>query len=153
MKQEVRLKAEELLDLLKRELLFLEDAAGILEKSYEVCRKISVKKTYPLEELDRFEALTSRFVRLSDLFTQKILRTIDELDLETPGTVRDRIHRAEKKEIIPSADTFVEVRLLRNEVAHEYLQKDLQRMFYQVLEYTPLLLQAVRNVQSYCDKF
>ena len=44
--------------------------------------------------------MTSRFARLSDIIIQKIFRLIESLELEEPGTVRDRINQAEKWGII-----------------------------------------------------
>lgn len=106
--------------LLAEALTTLRGARDTLAYSLKLCQKIGLKEAYTLDELDRFEALTSRFARLSDLLTHKLLRLIDEMDLETPGTVRDRIHRAEKKSVIASSDDLIMCRVLRNEIAHEY---------------------------------
>ncbi|MBM3198684.1 MAG: hypothetical protein FJZ58_05460 [Chlamydiae bacterium] len=140
---------KQLLTILKQELNTLEDASNILTRSYEICKQIGQKENYPLEELDHLEALTSRFARLSDLLMQKIFRIVDELDLETPGTVRDRLNRAEKKRLISSADSFIKIRILRNDIAHEYMPQALWQIYKQVMEWTPCLLDAVGEVKQY----
>lgn len=131
----------------------LKEAGIILERSFEICQKISLKSKYAIDELDHFEAFTSRFARLSDLLVQKIFRVIDELELEPYGTARDRINRAEKRELIESADVFVNIRLLRNEIAHEYLPSEIQRIFMNVMKWTPDLLACVQKVVEYCKKY
>lgn len=140
-------------DLLKKELGLLDDAAKILTYSHHRCRKIGRKSEYTLEELDHLEGLTSRFARLSDILIQKIFRLIDELDLDQPGTVRDRINRAEKKGLIVSTAIFVDIRDLRNDIAHEYLPSELNNMYQQVREWTPALLDSVQRVKNYCQKY
>jgi len=107
-------------ETLSQELAALKNARDILQYSYEKCSRIGIKTGFTYEELESFEALTSRFARLSDIIIQKILRLFDVLDLEEPGTVRDRINRAEKKGVVESADDFIQIRILRNEIAHEY---------------------------------
>ena len=82
---------------LKQELGDLEKARDILLYSYQKCRNIELIDGLSYEEQDSFEALTSRFARLSDIIIQKIFRLLDILDLEEEGTIRDRINRAEKK--------------------------------------------------------
>ena len=76
-----------------------------------------------------------------------------KLDLETQGTIRDRINRAEKKELIASSDLFVEIRMVRNEIAREYLPEAIRDIFRKVLELTPHLLEGVEKAESYCQKY
>lgn len=140
-------------DLLKKELALLDEAAKTLARSYQLCQKIGSKEKYTLEELDHFEGLTSRFARLSDVLIQKIFRLIETFDLDLPGTVRDRINRAEKKGLVSSAKIFVEIRDLRNEIAHEYLPTKLGKIYEQVMEWTPIILESVQYVKKYCKKY
>lgn len=139
--------------LLQKELMLLDDAAKILAYSFGKCSSIGIKEEYDPDELDRFESLTGRFARLSDILIQKMFRLIDIIDLEMPGTVRDRINRAEKKGLIGSADTLVEIRILRNDIAHEYLPEAIRDIFRKVLELAPYLLDSVDSVKKYCEKY
>jgi len=52
----------------------LDRAVDMLRYSVQQCRKIGIKTDYSLDELDRFESLTSRFARTSDICTQKIMK-------------------------------------------------------------------------------
>ena len=144
---------EQLYLILQKELKLLADATDVLEYSFNKCSRIGLKQNYQPEELESFESFTGRFARLSDILIQKIFRLIDEIDLETQGTVRDRINRAEKKGLIKSSDTFVEIRMVRNDIAHEYLPEAIQEIFVKVLELTPAILDSVERVKAYSQKY
>ncbi len=143
---------EDLKKLLRSELQLLEDASQVLDYSFTKCSKIGIKPDYSPEELESFESLCSRFARLSDIMTQKIFRLLAEIALEQPGTVRDRINRAEKWCLIESAETFVDIRIVRNDIAHEYLPEALRDIFKKVLALTPALLKSVDLTKSYCSR-
>jgi len=137
--------SKNLQELLEMELKQLQEAGEILEYSYDVCSKIGIKESYTFEELDKFEALTGRFARTSDILIQKIFRTLDNMELEMPGTAIDRINRAERRGLI-SAETFKEIRYLRNDIAHEYVLDTVDEIYKKTLELTPYLLETVKKV-------
>lgn len=137
------------LELLSRELKLLDEANKMLVYSYEACRGIGIKESYTLEELDRFEALTSRFARTSDMLIQRIFRLIDALELEKPGSIIDRINRAEKRNLISSGEIFKEIRHLRNEIAHEYVPRAVEQIFKEVLRLTPYIIDSVNRIQAW----
>lgn len=78
---------------------------------------------------------------------------MDELDLDSQGTIRDRINRAEKKELIANSDVFVEIRMIRNDIAHEYLPEAIHDLFRKVLSLTTQLLDGVERTMAYCEKY
>ncbi len=82
-----------------------------------------------------------------------MFRTIDRLDLDDEGTVRDRINRAEKKGLIKSADDLIDVRILRNEIAHEYKTESIYSIFIKVLKLSVPLLESVETIMIYADRY
>jgi len=142
----------DLKSLLFKELQLLRDAAQVLDYSFKKCSSIGIKDEYTPEELESFESLCSRFARLSDIVIQKLFRLLDELSLETPGSIRDRINRAEKRGIIERAEDFVTIRMLRNDIAHEYLPEAILEIYGKVLVLSPLLLGSVELIRQYCEK-
>ena len=138
--------------LLAEELKLLEYSNDMLAYSYNTCRNIGIKEEYTFEELDKFEALTSRFARTGDMLIQKIFRSIDILELERPGSVIDRINRAEKRGLISSAEIFKEIRFLRNDISHEYIPTVIEQIFEKILELTPYLIDSVNRVKKYSEK-
>ena len=144
---------EPLKELLGKEMNDLKNACDSLDYSYARCRHITVKAGLNNETMERFEALTARFARLSDIMIQKVFRTLDTIDLEDRGTVRDRINRAEKRGVIESADNFVEIRMVRNEIAHEYKSETVLEIFERVLKLTPSLMKAAEGIETYSAKY
>ena len=138
---------------LEQVLAELEKGKVILSYSFEKCRNINMMDGLSYEQMDSFEALTSRFARLSDIVIQKAFRALDILDLDDEGTIRDRINRAEKKGIIESADSFIDIRILRNEIAHEYKTEAIYSIFAKVLELAPILIKSVGSITSYAKKY
>ncbi|RLA24526.1 MAG: hypothetical protein DRQ62_04885 [Gammaproteobacteria bacterium] len=141
------------LNLLEEQLALLDKSLSVLEYSYKRCTIIKDKSEFNEQDLERFESLTGRFARLSDLLIQKMFRLIDSLDLDDHGTVRDRINRAEKKGLIDSAEQFVLIRELRNTIAHEYDPVASEQVFLHVLEFCPLLFDAVGRLKKYAEKY
>ncbi len=136
-----------------RVLAELEKGKDVLSYSFEKCRNVNVIDGLSHEQMESFEALTSRFARLSDIVIQKAFRSLDILDLDDEGTIRDRINRAEKKGIIESADSFIDIRILRNEIAHEYKTEAIYSIFAKVLKLTPVLIKGVGSTISYAKKY
>lgn len=139
-------------ELLNKQIQEMNDAGAILRHSYDKCCLIGVRPDLNIDQLESFEALTARFARLSDLVVQKVLRTISVLDLEEVGTVLDRIHRAEKRGFVESAEDFVQIRMLRNEISHEYKSETIFDIFERALALTPALLDAVKRIQQHAIK-
>src|SRR5690349_20913431 len=123
---------DELQQILKKELISLNKSSSLLQESYRKCMVISIKKSYSNDELEVFEALTARFSRLSDLLIQRIFRLIDTVELIGEGSVMDRLNRAEKRLLIPTAKQFAEIKLLRNLIVHEYEPDEYARIFKNV---------------------
>ncbi len=139
-----------MLALLQSELKLMNDAASVLNYSYKKCRRIRTKKKYALKELDAFENLASRFARLNDIIVQRVLKTIHSIDLDEVNTVRDSINLGEKKNLISGAEEMMEMRELRNSIVHEYLPDVIKSVFIRTLKLTPLLLNNVELINSYC---
>jgi hypothetical protein len=57
----------DLLQLLTQALQWVEEAAKVLKSSEEKCLALGSQACYTADELEKFEALTSRFARLCDL--------------------------------------------------------------------------------------
>jgi uncharacterized protein YutE (UPF0331/DUF86 family) len=131
----------------------LTQAADTLRYTYQRCLSIGEKETYSEEEEERLEALTSKFARLSDMIVKQAVKVICMLDLEeAPETIRDTINRAEKKGLIASAEKFIEIRHLRNDIAHEYAGVRIREVYRGALNFTPQLLDAVPRIKAYMER-
>lgn len=75
-----------------------------------------------IDEAERVEAFVSRFGRLQDTLGDKLLPLYLEAMGEHTGAVIDNLDRAEKLQWIPSADAWLTMRRLRNQMVHEYIE-------------------------------
>ena len=63
--------------------------------------------------------MTSKFSRTSDIYLQKVLRSIWMLLREDTVPLIDLLNRAEKLMIIVSAEELLQMRDIRNQIAHK----------------------------------
>lgn len=144
---------QKLLNILRKELGLMQKAAEALERSWHDCQNVHKEKVSTEEAMDRLELLSSRFSRLTDFMIQRIFRLIDEIDLDPSGTVRDLINHAEKKRLIENADVFVQARILRNRIAHEYVERVMNEIFEETLRLVPAVLDSVKRTEIYVQKY
>jgi uncharacterized protein YutE (UPF0331/DUF86 family) len=141
-----------LLSQLDEHLAALDNASLALVYSFDKCSDIGEKEEYDLEEQESFEALTSRFARTSDILTQKVFKTLFILLQENIKTIIDAANFLEKLEVIEEADDLLNIREIRNQIAHEYVDSDIKALFFDVLHYVPEMKKIIKNVKVYYDK-
>ena len=71
---------------------------------------------------ERLDAFVSRFGRLQDTVGDKLLPALLVSMAEKPGAAIDNLDRAEKLGLIESAEAWMEMRRLRNQMVHEYIE-------------------------------
>ena len=130
----------------------LDKSLVALDYSYDKCNTIGEKKKYDLEQQESFEALTSRFARTSDILTQKVFKALSILLQEDVKTIIDMANFLEKLEILDSADDLLNIREIRNQIAHEYVEPDVKSLFLDVLHYVPKLKSIIDNVKAFYSK-
>ncbi len=135
------------LDMLKEETDGLALAATYLQYSIARCAGLIGQEHLPPEQLERLESLTSRFARVADLLTQRVFRLFDEIELTGSSTVLDRIYRAEKRGWL-DASQMINIRELRNMIAHEYAAEKMTEIYAVVYALAQTLLIIVPNVTA-----
>lgn len=137
--------------LLVQELAGLKLAADYLSFSLARCQAfLATEAQNSPEALERLESLTSRFARLADLLTQRIFRLIDDIELVGSSTLLDRIYRAEKRGWLDS-EQMIEIRELRNLIAHEYANDKMPEIFSAVAALSSPLLAIVPKVTQHAQ--
>jgi len=140
-----------MIEELKKDFDRLDLAVEMLKYSLQQCLKIGMKTDYSLEELDKFESLTSRFARTGDIYTQKIMKGIIMILREEANTFIDRANLFEKLEI-SSAEDLKLIRDLRNEISHEYKTDDITEIFESVIEYSGKLMEIIERTKRFVEK-
>lgn len=70
---------------------------------------------------EKIDAFVSRFSRLQDTIGDKLLPLLLTALGEKPSSVIDNLDRAERLGLIISADEWMTIRNLRNQMIHEYI--------------------------------
>lgn len=137
-----------LIDMLQEEWILLQSAVQTLGQSSIKCSAIVIKEEYSFEEQESFDSLTSKFNRTSDLFTQKIIRTTWMLLHEPFVSFIDMMNLAEKIGMIESADQLIEIRDMRNQIAHEYIPEAIRDLVPEVIS---LQEKLISNIDKWSD--
>ena len=103
---------------------------------------------------ERLDAFVSRFGRLQDTVGDKLLPALLSALAETPGPAIDNLDKAEKFGFIESADGWMEMRRLRNQMVHEYIE-DLAVLCSALRSghaFVPILVAAARRCVAEGDR-
>lgn len=101
------------------------------------------------EQLESAEAFTSRFARAVDLLVNKVLRSLDRVELLPEGTLLDVVHGAEKRGFLAQADVLREMKGVRNAIAHDYAGARLPEIFAYCRAQKPVFDDICGRVEIY----
>ena len=110
-------------------------AYELYEASLKHLEEIDVSKLKTALELEPLDAFNSRFERLVEIILQKLSKTIElEETWINEWTLRDRLNLLEKKWYIQSVDLWLEMRWVRNKLAHEYIEDAIEDLYYIIVK-------------------
>lgn len=104
---------------------------------------------------ERLDAFVSRFGRLQDTVGDKLLPALLNALAETLGPAIDNLDKAEKFGFIDSVDEWMEMRKLRNQMVHEYIE-DLTVLVSALRAghaYVPMLVAAAQRCVAESRRF
>ncbi|MEN9723681.1 MAG: hypothetical protein RJB38_1667 [Pseudomonadota bacterium] len=144
-------KKSDILVLLEEHLNLAKASSQVLMESHARANPLLNPPQETLTPGDRetLEALTARFSRLSDFLVQRLFRTLDEVEMQSQGTVLDSLNRMEKRGIIESVERFREIRALRKEIAHEYLIEKTDRVVRDAFDQSQTLFDSLARFEAY----
>ena len=146
------MNASNLQNLLDLNWSLLKQALPSFERSLVKCRDFDFSLPISFEAEESLDALSSKFSRVSDIFTQKVLKTFIFVLREDAPTFLDRMNLCEKLGIIPSAEELIAIRDLRNVIAHEYLSENLVEIYMEIIELSDNLLKAILETERFFIK-
>ncbi len=137
---------EELMVSLEKQLFWL-------DCSYQQVKDLALPENFSIEQFNRFENLCSRYARTIDFLVRKVFRCLDAVEFENQGTLVDVVNRAHKRKLFADIELIRQIKDIRNEIVHEYLDEALQGVFVDVVSTTPELLAIGRNTLQYAQRF
>jgi len=107
-----------------------------------------------LELAERVEAFVSRFGRLQDTVGDKLLPTLLAALGDKPSAAMDNLDRAERLGFIQSADEWMTMRKLRNQMVHEYVEDPtiLTSALQTAHAYVPTLIAAAKQMTAEIER-
>ncbi len=101
-------------------------------------------------ESEKLDAFVARFGRLQDTTGDKLLPALLRFVGQTPGPVIDNLNLAEKWGWLPSAQTWLDMRQMRNKMVHEYIRDPavLSDALNTAHEQVPMLATSARRLMQ-----
>lgn len=134
---------QQILEIFRKQLF---KGINHLSHSYQKVLKMTTDvEKLDIDQLEIWESFAARFARVSDIFLAKYVRTwVLQGDPAFRGSLRDFVDQAEKLGLIENADTWMEIRELRNASAHEYSEEKFSEDVQKMRNLTPILI-ALRD--------
>ena len=141
-------------------LAYLQELTVALEKqlfwldySYQQLKDSSATDNFSIEQFNQFENLCSRYARTIDFLVRKYFRCLDDVEFENQGTLIDVVNNAHKRGLFLDIELIRQIKDIRNEIVHEYLDDALQSVFIDVLNTAPELIAIGRNTLQYSQRY
>lgn len=134
------MKPDHVRNLLRQSLAELADARRHLDYSYQQVAALPPTLHGATEkQLESAEAFTGRFARTVDLLVNKVLRSLDRVELKPEGSLLDVVNRAEKRGLVAQGVELREMKDVRNLIAHDYAGAKATEIFNYCREQKPVL--------------
>jgi hypothetical protein len=143
-------KNTEYLQFLKEDLENLDSLNNLLTKSYVICKKIDLKKDLDDNEFAMFENLSTRFSRVLNFVINRVLKSIDKVELEHEGMVLEVLIRASKRDFFEDIEEVKDIKILCDDLEQEYNVHNLVALFKEIFLFTSKLLDIVECTKNYC---
>jgi len=105
------------------------------------------------EDVAFIDLFTTRFSKLQDLMSAKLFPLIIDIIQEPnpPSLFIDILNRLEKREILPSAQQWIDFRRARNSFTHDYPDdsKENADALNQSFDYAPQLLKTLEDIKKF----
>ncbi len=110
-----------LMRVIKKEQNHLAYSQGQLFKSdFNIAKAQELEVNQELSQI--LEAFNGRFFRLQDMVGDKLLPAWLSAVKDKPSTAIDNLDKAEKLGLLTSSDEWFELRHIRNQMVHEYIE-------------------------------
>jgi uncharacterized protein YutE (UPF0331/DUF86 family) len=147
------MKRDHARSLLEQGLAELANARRHLDYSFQQVAGLSEALEAATEEqLESAEAFTGRFARSIDLLVNKVLRSLDRVELKPDGTLLDVINRAQKRGLVAGAEDLREMKDVRNMIAHDYAGAKAAEIFAYCREQKPVVDAICDRVAAYAGQ-
>ena len=100
-------------------------------------------------EIESLEALSNRFARTVDILLNKVLKSLDMLELEDVSRNLDIVIRAEKRNFIDDYNYIIELK----DLSHEYIEDYIIDKYKEILKNITSIVSIYKKIVNYTKKF
>ena len=147
------MKVEERREIFCENLKLFNKSIFWLKRSLQRVKSVENFEKLTEEQLEIIETLMNRYSRAIDILINKVLRSLDYLELEESSRKLDIVIRAEKRGFVRDYNILIEMKDLRNELAHEYLEERLRDRLEEVMSKSRELVEIADEINRYVQKF
>ena len=131
-------------ELINQESKLLRRASQNLSLSLERAKMIDLTKEEILfEEGEVLDSFAAKYMRAYEVLINQVLRTALTILDEKTDNRRDDLNQAEKLGFINLSSNIDRIRILRNKIVHDYLDKEWVEIYHELIVTTPLLLSSI----------
>jgi len=142
---------------LKHNLEVLDRLSQAFQDSLNHIQDINLMKLRTFRDWEPVDAFFDRFERLIDNLFQATFRSLYIIEnLSEPTSLLDLSMFIQRNWIVNDVETLIELKNLRNRLAHEYIWfgiSNTQNMIDEILRVSPILFQIIQNVKTYSQKY
>lgn len=139
--------------MIKKSFLLTDAIKAIDQQAFHLEQALILIEPFLPLTLDKFlslppsglaflDMMTNRFAKMQDMISRRTFPLILEILKEDAPAFIDKLNRLEKLEYLPSAQWWIELREMRNGLAHDYPseEKALFQAILSLLEESPKIL-------------
>ncbi|HAH32807.1 MAG TPA: hypothetical protein DCL44_10890 [Elusimicrobia bacterium] len=127
-------------------------AVSLLAGSVKKYKPYNPKTQYTPKQMEYYDALSFRYEKTVEVALYFFRSLESYLYSAESDTLRNRLLTMEKLGIICSAEKWLEVRLLRNRVAHAYLPAELKAIYAKIVKFSTYILADFPHAEEYVNK-
>jgi len=124
-----------------------------LETTFGAAKTVDLSKSFwdlSADDRNKVDLLAQRFAAFQDTLHKKTFRTVAMLEGESPQTPREQVDLMDKLGVLSADDWMNVVREVRNDLSHEYVSVRRTEIAKQMLETTPIVLEAFCKLKVFC---
>lgn len=122
------------IERLKKSIDAATKAINLVLHSARKLKHVSSIASFNADQLEPYDALVGRFERAVEVVLGRLSRSIDLYETAgTTETLRDRLGLMHKLGLVSNTEIWIEMREVRNKIAHEYLPEQVCRIYNEIL--------------------
>ena len=135
-------------NLILRQFEDFRNSSFLLKSSIDNYVFFDPERVYSPKELEFYDSLAFRFEKTLELSLHFFRGLEVFLEATTSETLRDRLFKMQKLEIIDDVDFWLEARQLRNRIAHTYMAESLKDLYQEIFNRSKTIFFCLDKVEQ-----